>query len=153
VKDFSILQVEDTENDVILMKYAFKQAGIANALSVVRDGQQAIDYLAGVGEYADREKYPLPGLVLLDLKLPRKMGLDVLKWIRENPSLDALPVIVLTSSGQRDDVQNAYRTGANSFLIKPSGVKELVELLKAVKVYWLEYNEAPSERHAGVHVH
>jgi CheY-like chemotaxis protein len=143
VKDFCILQVEDSEDDVVLLQHAFQGAGITNPLRTVRDGQEAIDYLSGVGKYADRHRYPFPCLVLLDLKLPRKMGLEVLEFIRAHPELKTLPVLVLTSSGQRYDVSDAYRAGANAFLIKPSGVMELTELLKAIKGFWIRFNEPP----------
>jgi CheY-like chemotaxis protein len=143
VNDFCILQVEDAENDIVLLQHAFAAADITNPLQVARDGQMAVDYLSGAGKYADRERYPLPGLVLLDLQLPRKTGLDVLKWVREQPYLKTLPVLVFTSSGQSGDIDSAYRAGANAFLIKPSGVVELTELLKVVKAFWLEYNQPP----------
>jgi DNA-binding response OmpR family regulator len=143
-----LLQVEDTENDVILLQHAFQQADIQWPLRSVLDGQEAMDYLSGIGKYADRQKFPIPALVLLDLKLPRVMGLELLQWIRKESQIKTLPVIVLTSSGQRKDVDNAYNAGANAFVIKPSGMAELIELLKAFKVFWLRYTESPEGKGA-----
>jgi CheY-like chemotaxis protein len=139
-----ILQVEDDENDIFFLGNAFQEAKISHPLQVVRDGQAAIEYLSGTGKYTDRSQYPLPCLVLLDLKLPRKMGLEVLKWMREQPHLQTVPVIILTSSSQPTDVEAAYRLGASSYLVKPSGVYELFELIKVFKAYWLEHNLIPS---------
>ena len=139
-----ILVVEDDQNDVFFLKYAFENAGITHPIHVVEDGQQAIEFLEGRGKYGNREDYPLPCLVLLDLKLPVKMGLDVLRWIRQQPSLHTLLVVVLTSSKDPADVDEAYRLGARSFLVKPLSVGERDELAKAIKSYWLELNELPS---------
>src|SRR5947209_8520402 len=104
----TILQVEDDPNDVFLFKHAMKKAEMTNPMQVASDGQEAIDYLSGTGKFADRDQYPLPGLVLLDLKLPYVMGLDVLKWIREQPNT-APVVIILTASAEDGDVASAYR--------------------------------------------
>src|SRR5436305_133375 len=111
----SILHVEDSTEDVFLLQYAFKRAEIKNAVQVAADGQQAIDYLTGAGKFANREEFPLPYLVLLDLKLPHKMGLEVLEWIRQQPSLKSLIVIILTSSIYDGDIEKAYQLGANAF--------------------------------------
>jgi CheY-like chemotaxis protein len=140
----TILLVEDNEDDVLFLRRAFKQAGIPNPLQVVPDGRQAIDYLAGVAPYASRADYPLPCLVLLDLKLPRVMGLEVLQWVRQQPELEPLPIIVLTSSPEDKDIQRANRLGANSYLVKPSSADKLLELIKALGAYWLQHNTPPS---------
>jgi CheY-like chemotaxis protein len=140
----AILLVEDDQNDVFFLKYAFENAGIGLPIHVAEDGQYAIDYLAGDGKYSNRDEYPLPSLVLLDLKLPVKMGLDVLRWIRQQPALNTLLVVVLTSSKDPADVDEAYRLGARSFLVKPLSVAERDEMAKAIKTYWLELNEPPS---------
>src|SRR5687768_16993926 len=100
----TILLAEDNENDALLMRHAFKKAGISNPLVRVRDGEEAIDYLAGHGVYADRRAYPFPALLLLDLKMPRRDGFEVLEWIKADPSLRRLPVTVLTSSDQQLDI-------------------------------------------------
>src|SRR5437867_3833044 len=124
----TILQVEDDPNDVFLMQHAMKKAGLANPVHIVEDGQQAIDYLQGAGQFADREKFPFPGLMLLDLKLPYVMGLDVLKWIRQQPRMP-LVVIVLSASAEDADIAAAYRLGANAFLTKPSQASKLEDMV------------------------
>src|SRR5580765_8485160 len=120
-----ILQVEDDPNDVYFLQHAMTKAGVANPIHVASDGQQAIDYLKGAGKFADRDQFPLPCLVLLDLKLPHVMGLDVLKWIRQESGL-SLVVLLLTASAEEADIAAAYRLGANAFLVKPSEAHKLV---------------------------
>jgi DNA-binding response OmpR family regulator len=137
----TILLVEDEENDVMFMTMALEKADIANFLQVAEDGEQAIEYLSGKGEFSDRARHPLPALVLLDLKLPRVMGMDVLKWIRDQPELDLMVVIVLASSQQRSDIQMACSLGANSYLVKPTNPLDLNELMELVKRYWLRLNQ------------
>ena len=141
----TILLVEDNEDDVFFMKRALKNAEISNPLQVVADGQEAIDYLNGTGNFSNRSEYPFPCLVLLDLKLPIKNGHEVLQWIRGQPSCKNLVVIVLTTSREANDVQRAYGFGANAFLVKPSGAPELVEIVKSIKQFWLEHNEFPTQ--------
>jgi CheY-like chemotaxis protein len=137
------LVAEDDENDVFFLQRAFQQAKIENPLYVVRDGQEAIDYLSGAGNFSDRNLHPLPYLFLLDLKMPRKTGLDVLVWLQEHPELRCLPVVVLSSSAQVRDIEKAYDLGANAFIVKPASLKKRVELAKLIGGFWLEYNEAP----------
>ncbi len=137
----TILLVEDERNDVFFLEYAFQAAGISNPLQVVEDGQEAVNYLAGSGKYANRAHYPLPCLVLLDLKLPVKMGLDILRWIRQQPSLQTLLVVVLSSSRDPHDIDDAYRLGARSYLVKPLSMSERLEIAKAIKYYWLGLNQ------------
>jgi CheY-like chemotaxis protein len=134
------LLVEDNEDDVFLMKRALKGARVSNPLYVVEDGQQAEDYLAGAGQYADREAYPLPAIVFLDLKLPYIAGDEVLAWIRRQKDFESLVVIVLTSSNEASDLSRCYALGANSYLVKPPTPEQLEDLAKAFKWYWLEYN-------------
>jgi two-component system response regulator len=143
----TILQVEDDPNDVFLLQQAMKKAGVTNPIQVATDGQQAIHYLKGVGKFANRDKFPMPCLVLLDLKLPHVMGLDVLKWIRQQPG-GALLVVMLTASGEDADIAAAYRLGANGFLVKPNQASKLVEMAKAIKDFWLTHNTLPQEAHA-----
>jgi CheY-like chemotaxis protein len=142
--DETILLVEDDQNDVFFLQYAFQEAGITNPLQVVTDGQQAIDYLQGQGRYADRNRFPFPCLVLLDLKLPVKMGLDVLRWVQSQTQLQSLLVLVLTSSCNVRDVNEAYRLGARAFLVKPVSTDKRIEMARAIKQFWLELNEPPS---------
>lgn len=141
-----ILQVEDDSNDVFLLQHAMTKAGVENPIQVATDGRQAIDYLSGAGKFADREEFPLPCLVLMDLKLPHVMGLNVLKWIRQQPGRP-LVVIMLTASGEDADIAAAYRLGANAFLTKPSKSSVLVEMAKALKDFWLTHNTLPRESH------
>jgi CheY-like chemotaxis protein len=139
----AILLVEDDKNDAFFLQYAFESAGIPNPLICVEDGQKTMDYLAGMGPYADRARFPFPCLVLLDLKLPGKGGLEVLRWIQSRPELASLVVVVLTSSSEASDVNEAYRLGARSYLVKPLTVEKRLLMAKAFKDYWLEFNEFP----------
>lgn len=132
-----VLYVEDEENDVFFMRMAFQKTGLLHLLKVVTDGQQAIDYLAGYGAFADRERFSLPGLVLLDLNLPIKSGIDVLRWIREQPAFAPLPVIVFTSSGREADRQKCMALGANEFFVKPALPKDMVKLVETLRDFWL----------------
>jgi len=135
-----ILLAEDNEDDVFLMERALREAGIKNPLSIVEDGQEAIDYLSGSGPYADRQRYPLPAILFLDLKMPRKSGFDVLKWVRSNEALQTMVIVVLTSSEEPSDISRAYREGANSYLVKPPTGEELLTMAKQFKWYWLDLN-------------
>jgi CheY-like chemotaxis protein len=137
----AILLVEDNEDDVFLMKRALQGARVMNALYVVEDGQEALDYLGGAGRFADRDSYPLPVVVFLDLKLPYLSGHDVLAWIRRRKELESLVVIVLTSSNEASDLSRCYALGANSYLVKPPTPDQLEDLARAFKWYWLEYNQ------------
>lgn len=138
-----VLLVENDEDDIFFMQRAWKQAQMVNPLQVVRDGQQALDYLDGVGKYADRMEYPLPCLVLLDWKLPYLMGLEVLKCIRSHPHFKTLLVVVLTSSGQFSDIDRAYRLGANAYLEKPTNERKLLDLVNLIKAFWLNAIRLP----------
>jgi CheY-like chemotaxis protein len=152
----TILLVEDEDNDVFLMRRAARAVGIENPFRVAYNGQEAIDYLSGVGQYMDRLRFPVPCVILLDLKLPRVMGLEVLKWIREQPELRTVVVIVVSSSSLDSDIQTAYRLGANSYLIKPCTYEQLSEMMTGIKLYWLdlnqprpEFDQRPRAREAG----
>jgi CheY-like chemotaxis protein len=144
------LLVEDDANDIFFMRNAMKHAGLAEQLHVAEDGQHAIDYLAGTGKYQDREQFPLPDVILLDLKLPAVMGMDVLRWIRAQPALELVIVIVLTSSSLESDIRTAYREGANSFLVKPNRPQDLLHMVELIAQYWLMLNRptADSSVHA-----
>ncbi len=137
------LLVEDNDNDVLLIRRAFVKAKILNPLHVTHSGEEAIAYLKGEGPYSNRAEYPLPGLVLLDLKMPGADGFEVLRWIRAQPSLRALRVVVLTTSNQIRDVNLAYQAGANSFLVKPVDFERFVEISQALAGYWMWLSEAP----------
>ena len=138
-----ILLAEDREDEVMLMRRAFTKANFLNPLHVVSNGEEAIAYLQGEGKYANRDEYPLPSLLLLDLKMPRKNGFEVLQWIREQPGLSALRVVVLTASDEIRDVNRAYQLGANSFLVKPVDFAHFVEVTQALKGYWLWMSKEP----------
>ncbi len=140
----TILLVEDEEDDVFFLQQAMKKAGVLNPLQVASDGQMAIDYFKGTGKFANREEFPLPCLVLLDLKLPRVMGLDVLKWLREQPGVAPI-VVILTSSKEEADIATAYRLGANGYLVKPSAADQLTDVVKSIKDFWLTQNMSPPD--------
>lgn len=142
----TILLVEDDTNDVLLIQRAFRKAHVVNPLQVVGDGEQAITYLTGQPPYSDRERYPLPALVLLDLKLPRKSGLEVLAWLRQQPGLKRLRVVVLTSSKEAIDVNRAHELGANSYLVKPVEFDALLDMIKTIDLYWMILSERPELR-------
>jgi len=135
-----VLIAEDDPTDVFLLQRAFAAAKVSATLHVVRDGQEAIDYLEGHDGFADRNAYPLPDLMLLDLKMPKLNGFDVLGWLRQKPGLKRLLVTILTSSDQPNDINRAYDLGANSYLVKPHGTNELAELVLRVQRYWFESN-------------
>lgn len=138
-----ILLVEDNPDDVVLIKRALGRTNLANPVQVVEDGDEAVAYLAGEGPYGDRRQHPLPVLILLDLKLPKRSGHEVLAWIGSQAGLRRIPVAVLSSSGEPSDVNRAYDLGANAYLRKPVVFEELVELVKATNLFWLILNERP----------
>ena len=138
-----ILLAEDREDDILLIRRAFKKGSINNPMHVVRDGDEAVAYLKGEGRYFNREEYPLPDLLLLDLKMPRMDGFEVLRWIRQQPGLSLLRVVMLTSSEDIRDVNVAYRLGANSFMVKPMDFENVVELGKVLRDYWLKMDKGP----------
>jgi len=140
---FSVLLVEDDENDVFFFKRAAEKANLHCPLHIVRDGDEAVAYLQGDGVFANREQFPLPCLIVLDLNLPQKHGLDVLQWIRASAPDPAVPVVILTSSTSDDDLREAYRFGANSYLNKPSLPDGLDEMLRTFKAYWFGLNRVP----------
>lgn len=141
----TILLVDDSEDNLFLMKAAFKMAKCEHPLQEVHNGDEAIAYLKGEGLYADRDKFPLPTLMLLDLNMPKKNGFDVLTWVRAQPGLRRLPVIILTSSMRGDDVAHAFDLGATSFLVKPISLEILAAMLRSL-CDWIEYNQFPTLR-------
>ena len=138
-----VLIAEDEEDYVLLLRRAFSEAKIPNPLFVVSTGLEMMQYLKGDGKYANRVEYPLPDLLLLDLKLPGFNGLEILGWLRSHPGLSALRVIVLTSSEQMKDINDAYRLGANSFLVKPYDFTDLVSLAQVLQKFWLHLARTP----------
>ena len=141
-----LLLVEDDPNDILLFERAMGKIRLPIELIVVQDGEKAISYLSGSGKFKDRKRYPLPHIILVDLKLPKKSGFDVVEWVKNHPEFKIIPVIVLSSSKQVQDVNLAYGLGTNSYLVKPIGFNELSKLIEAFGCYWLSYNERPQKR-------
>ena len=139
----TILLAEDDDDAVLLLKMACARSRLVNPMNVVSDGQNAIGYLSGEGVYADRGKFPLPALLLLDLKMPRKNGFEVLSWIRSNTAVNRLPVVVLTSSRDAIDIDRAYDLGANSYAVKPTAFDGLIDLLNRLEGWWIGVSECP----------
>jgi len=137
----TILLVDDDENDVLVMTMALKKVGMPCPVRVAKDGRDAQDYLSGAGKFADRSEYPLPRLMLVDLKLPRVTGLEVLRWLRERPEFDSTIVLVLSSSPMPDDIDRAYHLRANAYLVKPSGFENLQLMAQAIKDFWFMDNQ------------
>lgn len=140
-----ILLVEDDQDDEILTIDALKSAGIANEVDVVRDGAEALDYIFSNGEYAGPFARTLPAVILLDLKLPKVPGLEVLRRIRANETTKRLPVVVLTSSDEESDLRASYGNGANSYVRKPVHHQEFMQAVRQLGVYWLERNIPPAD--------
>ncbi|MBA4149945.1 MAG: response regulator [Verrucomicrobia bacterium] len=139
----NILLADDDENEELLLRRAFKKAGLPHNLIAVRDGDQAIEYLSGTGAYQNREHNPFPALLLLDLKMPRTNGFAVLQWIRQQQEIRRLIVVILTSSKQDSDIDHAYDLGANSYITKPGIIDDLTEDMRRLHAYWIEINEKP----------
>ncbi len=139
-----ILLAEDEEDDVFLIKRAFQKSLVANPVVRVRDGEEALAYLKGEGKFADRQEFPFPGFVLLDLKMPRRSGFELIEWVRSDPLLKRLPLVVLTSSKDNPDINRAYALGANTYLVKPVEFEGLIEMLRTLNCYWCMLAEKPS---------
>jgi len=143
-----ILLVEDREDDILLIRRAFKKIDFRNPLQAVRNGEEAVAYLKGEGQFSNRDEHPLPSLILLDLKMPRMDGFEFLTWIKKQPELRHLPVVVLTSSSELRDVNIAYALGASSFLVKPNDFEKYIELNHALHQIWLVYGRSPEASRA-----
>ena len=144
-EDRTILLVEDSADDATLILRALKQSGIANRIVIVHDGIQALDYLFGRGDYAGRRAAPMPVVVLLDLNLPKIGGLEVLKRMRADERTAAVPVVIVTSSDEEQDIVEAYRLGTNSYVRKPVGFTEFGEAVRRLGLYWQLLNEPPPD--------
>jgi CheY-like chemotaxis protein len=136
----AVLLVEDNEDDALMMKMACQRTGIPHTLNTVADGEAAINYLLGAGVYGDRSAYPLPNLVFLDIKLPKRNGHEVLEWIRGRLEFKSLPIVMLTSSSEPKDVSRAYSLGVTSYLRKMGGPAEFGQAVRVILKYWLELN-------------
>jgi CheY-like chemotaxis protein len=143
-KAIVILMADDDEDDRMMTKEALEDAKIANALYTVEDGEQLLDYLLRQGEYADPEKSPRPGLILLDLNMPKKDGREALKEIKSNPDLRQIPIVVMTTSKAEEDIYRTYDLGVNSFVSKPVSFDGLTEIMKTISAYWFNIVELPS---------
>ncbi len=139
----AILVVEDDGQHALLVRAAFSAAKLANPLHVVNDGDQAIAYLSGDGEYADRDCFPLPVLILLDLNLPTTPGLEVLDWLGAHPELRDIPAVILTASDEPSDIHHAFALGARSYLIKPVGFDALLDVVRGLDLFWMVTNRPP----------
>jgi CheY-like chemotaxis protein len=143
-RSLSILLVEDDPNDVVLVRRAFQRTRSGTPLFVIPNGLEAVKYLSGESPYHDREVYPFPDIVLLDLAMPKMGGLEVLAWIRGQPQFRRLPVIVLTTSVHEEDAKKAYEAGANSFVVKPNDFNQLVEAIRSLGDFWLDGSLLPT---------
>jgi CheY-like chemotaxis protein len=136
IKDFTVLLVEDDLNDIFLVKRAFKIAHLTNPLQVVTDGEEAMHYLSGHGKYADRDAHPLPKLIVMDIKMPRMTGFDVLEWIKHDGTLRRIPVIIVSSSDRPEDIDRGYELGANAYMVKPVNFLGVEHLFESITHYW-----------------
>ena len=144
-RDRCLLFADDSADDRFFIKNACAEAGITAAIAMVDDGDEVVKYVDGAGAYADRRAHPLPGLVVLDLKMTRMSGLETLEWIRRHPTRRCLPVLILSASINPGDIRRAYELGVCAFLAKPSTAQELTELMRALKGFWLRFNEYPTD--------
>jgi CheY-like chemotaxis protein len=137
-RQFTVMLVEDDLNDIFLVKRAFKIAHIYNPLQVVTDGQEAINYLRGMEKYSDRQTYPLPQLIVMDIKMPRKSGFEVLDSVKHDPLLRRIPIVIVSSSDNPSDINRAYELGANAYMVKPMNFKAVEHLFESITHYWVE---------------
>jgi CheY-like chemotaxis protein len=138
-----VLIVEDNDDDIFMLQHAFKKAGITNPVHIVSTGKEAIAFLAGTHPYCDWDKFPLPSIVLLDLKLPDVSGLEVLAWIRNTIGIQRMRVAILSSFSSSKEIKLAYELGANGFHTKPVCLGDLIEMVKTFRLHWLEHSRAP----------
>ena len=143
IKPIIILYADDDPEDRMLAKDAFEESRLANDLHFVEDGEELMDYLLNKGKYTDKKKYPTPGLVLLDLNMPKKDGREAIKEIKKVPKLRPMPIVVLTTTRAEEDILKTYDLGINSFITKPVTFEGLVDIMKALGKYWFEIVELP----------
>jgi CheY-like chemotaxis protein len=143
-KQIEILYIEDNPNDIELTLHAFKKNHLANDILIARDGEEALDLLFGKARSGDGDLYNIPRVILLDLKLPKVDGLEVLKTVKSDPRTKAIPVVVLTSSREEKDIIESYRLGVNSYIVKPVDFEKFLEAVKTLGLYWLLINQPPS---------
>lgn len=138
-----ILIAEDLPDDVLLIRRALDQAAVKNPVFIVRDGEECLEYLNGVGKYSNRDEFPLPDILLLDIKMPKLDGFEVLREVRRNKALASLRIVMLTSSEDIFDVNKAYDTGANSFLVKPHEFENFTAMMRTLSSFWLHTSKSP----------
>lgn len=138
----TVLFVDDSENDILLLRRAFKKGEFPFAQREVHNGEEAIAYLSGNGVYSDRDKYPPPSLVLLDLNMPMKNGFDVLEWVRAQPGLRKVAIMILTASLRQEDVARSFELGASAYLVKPSNLQALTDMVRSLNT-WIKLNHFP----------
>jgi len=141
--DLKVLVVEDNPNDVVLLKRAFSKGGPEVPLQFARDGQEALNYLKGVNHFADRTTYPLPTLLVVDLKLSGIDGFDIIKWVRNESGLRDLRIVVLSSSNEPSDISRAHELGANAYHVKPNDPNALIGMVEGLRSYWVDRNVEP----------
>jgi len=142
----TILLAEDDRNDAELFTHALRRNDAPARVEIVSDGEELINYVRGKGKYTDRKVHPFPSLILLDLKMPRLTGLEVLEWLRNQPECGKLPIIMMSGSGLEQDIDRAYNLGVNTYFTKPARLEHLTELVRVMVDYWLQ-SERPSVRH------
>jgi CheY-like chemotaxis protein len=144
-KSITILMADDDQDDCLLVSKALKASRLANDLRFVEDGEELIDYLFHRGKYTDEQDAPRPGLILLDLNMPRKDGREALKEIKSNAELREIPIVVLTTSKAEEDILRSYNLGANSYVTKPVTFEGLCDVMRSLGKYWFEIVELPCE--------
>lgn len=143
-RDFQILVAEDNAGDAFLLKRAFAKEGINAPMEFVENGEEAVGYLQGRGKFSDRSRFPLPKLLLLDLKMPGLDGFEVLEWLRNNRELRRIPALILSGSSLQEDVNKAHDLGANGYCVKPTGPEDMSELVRALAGFWFDCHQYPS---------
>jgi len=141
----NILLIEDNPDDIELTIRAFKKNNLKNEIIVIKDGEKAVDYINCTGEYIERDQNKQPAVILLDLKLPKVDGIEILRQIKTNPKMKVIPVVILTSSLEEKDIENGYSYGANSYIRKPVDFNKFQEAVQYLGIYWLLLNELPRE--------
>ena len=140
----TILLADDSESDLMLLRVAFQKAAFKNPLQSVSNGEEVVSYLQGAGVYGDRSRYPLPAVIVLDLNMPLRSGFDVLTWMRTQPALKRVSIVVLTASTRTEDVERAFDLGASSYLVKPSTLEDLTDMIRCLRD-WLRINQFPPQ--------
>lgn len=152
-RSITILYADDDLDDQLLVRDAMREAHLANEIRFANDGEELIDYLLNKGKFKDKIKYPRPGLILLDLNMPKKDGREALKEIKANPDLRMIPIVILTTSKVDEDILRSYDLGVNSFIVKPVSFNSLVEIVKSLADYWFDIVQLPVENLEHSHVH